>query len=109
MELLPPSGFDDETLRRLSRYPEELTVDDCAEILGIGRQQVLRYLRAERLFGYKLGKKWRVPRSALRTYVCANRNQPVPPVVSAGAVCSLTETRPVLYGRRATDRLPHTD
>ena len=42
-----------------------LTVNEAAEMLRIHPKTVQRYLRLGKLPGMKLGKAWRVPRSAL--------------------------------------------
>ena len=42
-----------------------LTVNEAAEILRIHPKTVQRYLRLGKLPGVKLGKAWRVPKSAL--------------------------------------------
>ena len=44
---------------------EYLTVDDVAELLQISDQTVYAHLRSGALPGRKIGRQWRVPRSAV--------------------------------------------
>ena len=49
--------------------PETLTVDEVAAVLRISVQAVRRLLRRGELPGVRVGKLWRIPRSALEAFL----------------------------------------
>lgn len=44
----------------------DLTPDEFADLFMVGRTQVIRWLRAGRVSGFKVGKMWRIPESEVR-------------------------------------------
>ena len=49
-------------------FGSDLTVAEVAHILDVDRTTVLRYLRDNVIFGYQLGREWRIPEGELRDY-----------------------------------------
>jgi excisionase family DNA binding protein len=50
-----------------------LTIDEAAEILGVGRTTVYELLAAERIESVRIGRARRIPRVALDAYVARLR------------------------------------
>lgn len=61
----------DKLLAALTRGPEPefLTVPEAAQLLRVADQTVRNELAARRLPGKKIGKEWRLSRTALITYL----------------------------------------
>lgn len=53
---------------KVELFGSDLTVAETAHILDVDRTTVLRYLRDNELFGYQIGREWRIPEQDLRTY-----------------------------------------
>ena len=66
-----------------------LNVNETAEILRIHPKTVQRYLRLGKLPGVKLGKAWRVPKSALLSIA----QQRKPEYLSTAEIITLAEKR----------------
>jgi excisionase family DNA binding protein len=49
----------------IKQFPDVMTVDQAAELIGCSRLTVIRALRTKELPGYKVGRSWRVPRAPL--------------------------------------------
>ena len=49
-------------------FGSDLTVAETAHILDVDRTTILRYLRDDELFGYQIGREWRIPEHDLRAY-----------------------------------------
>jgi excisionase family DNA binding protein len=48
---------------------ELLTVEQVAEILKVTPYTVRRFLREKKIIGVKVGRPWRIRRSALRQFI----------------------------------------
>jgi excisionase family DNA binding protein len=46
-----------------------LTLDEAAYVLSLDRTTVAKYLREQTLFGFQIGREWRIPEQDLRAYV----------------------------------------
>ena len=51
--------------RRLRYFPDALTADKAAEIIGYAPHTVLSYIRQKRIFAVQISGKYIVPKSAL--------------------------------------------
>lgn len=54
----------------------DLTPDEFAAVFRVGRTQVIRWLRAGRVSGFKVGKVWRIPESEVRRVRAGKMNPP---------------------------------
>jgi excisionase family DNA binding protein len=61
----------DERVKKLrwELMADHLTADQVAEILGLERSTILRYLRGHELVGYQLGRRWMIPEVELRAFM----------------------------------------
>lgn len=50
-------------------YDDILTITDVSEILKIGTTQAYKIVRSGKLKGFKEGKDWKIPKSALTEYI----------------------------------------
>lgn len=55
-----------------------LSTDEVAEVLGLGRRTIERYLRTRKIPAIKLGKEWKVEPADLRRYL-DNLKATIPP------------------------------
>jgi excisionase family DNA binding protein len=62
--------------RLFSKYPEQLDVDQLAEILGVARLTAYRYLQKGEVPGYKVGRSWLILRDEVRDHLTTRRNVP---------------------------------
>ena len=46
-----------------------LTIEEAREALKIGRNYIYKILASGELAGYKVGRTWRIPKSALDAYI----------------------------------------
>lgn len=58
-------------LRAYDEYPDELTVKQAAYILQLTPQTVRQYIRQGKLICYHIGRRYIVPKSAVRDYIQA--------------------------------------
>lgn len=55
-----------ETIRGLlSQYPDYLTPEAAAEVLGVSRGTIYKKLQSGDLAGFQLGRQWRIPPAEL--------------------------------------------
>ena len=61
----------EERIQRLRDeiFGNDLTPDEVAEVLGVDRTTVMRYLREHQIIGWKNGRAWWIPEEELRAYV----------------------------------------
>lgn len=52
-------------------YPDILTVEEACEALKIGYNAMYELLGSNKVKGYRNGRHWRIPKSALIEYVIA--------------------------------------
>lgn len=58
----------------LNQYQDILTAEDVSEILMIGMNHTYRLLNSGMIKGFRIGKKWRIPRDAVKEYIlCQSR------------------------------------
>ncbi len=58
----------------LNQYEDILTAEDVSEILMIGMNRTYSLLNSGMIKGLRIGKKWRIPRDAVREYIlCQSR------------------------------------
>ena len=50
-------------------YPDVLTIDDLQSALGVGRSMAYRLIRSGDIHHLRIGRKIKVPRSALVAYI----------------------------------------
>lgn len=63
-------------------YPEHLTVEQLAFVLGVTKQTAYHWLQAGLVPGYRVGRAWVILRDEVRDHLAAGRN--VPPATPAG-------------------------
>ncbi len=68
--------MSDHLDRLFAKYPEQLDIDQLAEILGVSRLTAYRYLQKGEVPGYKVGGSWLVLRDEVRDHVATRRNVP---------------------------------
>jgi excisionase family DNA binding protein len=54
-------------------YPQTLTVDQLAELLGIGREMAYRYLQRGAVPGYKIAGSWVIYRDEVKEHLRTER------------------------------------
>ena len=59
------SAYDD--------YPDEFSVANTAKILQLSPQTVRQYIRQGKLICYHIGRRYIVPKSAVRDYIQATK------------------------------------
>ncbi|MGL5858159.1 MAG: helix-turn-helix domain-containing protein [Angustibacter sp.] len=62
-------------------YPEHLTVEQLAELLGVTRLTAYRWLTRGVVPGYKVGRAWLILRDEVRDHLAQNTNQPFGPAI----------------------------
>jgi excisionase family DNA binding protein len=69
-ESTPEAGTPTERAESLKAelFGSDLSVAEVAHILDVDRTTVLRYLRDNEIFGYQLGREWRIPEYEIRAY-----------------------------------------
>ena len=58
-------AFRDQVERRLRYFPDALTADKAAEIIGYTPHTVLSYIRQKRIFAVQISGKYILPKTAL--------------------------------------------
>ena len=66
----PVSRLDD----LFAPYPEHLTVDQLAEVLGVTKLTAYRWLQRGIVPGYKVDRAWLILRDEVRDHLAAGRN-----------------------------------
>ena len=57
-------------------YPEHLSVEQLAEVLGVKAPTAYRWLQKGLVPGYKVGQAWVILRDEVRDHLAAARNVP---------------------------------
>lgn len=65
---------DKGVLQMFSDYDEILTVTEVMELLYIGKNSVYALLNSGELQGFRIGKGWRIPKSALADFIVRKCN-----------------------------------
>lgn len=53
----------------LETYDDLLTVDEAAEVLKVGKNNLYKLLESGQLKAYRNGRVWRIPRVAIEEYI----------------------------------------
>ena len=55
-------------------YEDIVTIEDCCEMLKIGKNNCYRLLKSGKLKGFKIGRVWKISRLSVEKYVleCSN-------------------------------------
>lgn len=53
----------------LEEYPDILTVKDVLKILKIGMNTLYKLLNNKELYGKKIGRMWRIPKTSVIEYI----------------------------------------
>lgn len=72
MRWCPVSRLDE----LFARYPEHLSIEELAEVLGVTKPTAYRWLQTGVVPGYKVGGSWVVLRDEVRDHLIAGRNVP---------------------------------
>ena len=65
-------AFRDHVERRLRYFPDALTADKAAEIIGYSPHTVLSYIRQKRIFAVQISGKYILPKSALVEFIISD-------------------------------------
>ena len=68
----PVSRLDD----LFAPYPDHLTVEQLAEVLGVTKLTAYRWLQRGIVPGYKVDRAWLILRDEVRDHLAAGRNTP---------------------------------
>jgi len=65
--------YEDRQERRMERLEQYtvLTPRDVMDILGIGKNSAYGLLNSGRLYGFRVGRSWRVPAESLEAFMMA--------------------------------------
>lgn len=53
----------------LNQYDEIITIDELCDILMIGKNLAYRLLTEKRIKAFRIGKKWRIPKSSVEQFI----------------------------------------
>ena len=56
------------------KYPDALTPRQVQEMLGVGYRMTYGLLRSGRIQNVRMGRLYRIPKTAVIDYLCANEN-----------------------------------
>ena len=65
-------AFREHVERRLRYFPDALTADKAAEIIGYSPHTVLSYIRQKRIFAVQISGKYILPKSALVEFIISD-------------------------------------
>ncbi len=63
------SLYNKQSLKRLSDYPDVLTVEEASEILGVCTKTVYKLIRKGDLKKQNVGRLFRIPKSYIISYL----------------------------------------
>lgn len=55
-------------------YPEVLSVDEACELLRIGRNNLYKLIKENKLKSYRNGRVWKIPKCAVQQYILDQAN-----------------------------------
>lgn len=58
----------------LNQYQDILTAEEVSEILMIGMNRTYELLNTGSIKGFRIGKKWKIPRDAVTEYIMRESN-----------------------------------
>lgn len=64
--MLAEATMSEKNYVNWDKIPVALTIDECAELLRIHRNTVLRMLERGTLTGWKAGRAWRISRDLIK-------------------------------------------
>lgn len=53
----------------LNQYDEIITIDELCDILMIGKNLAYRLLIEKKIKAFRIGKKWRIPKSSVEQFI----------------------------------------
>lgn len=56
----------------LEQYNELLTIDELCDILMVGKNIAYRLLTEKKIKAFRIGKKWKIPKSAVEDFITEN-------------------------------------
>lgn len=56
----------------LNQYSDIITIDELCEILMIGKNCAYRLLTENKIKAFRIGKKWKIPKSSVADYILQN-------------------------------------
>lgn len=56
----------------LNQYDDIITIDELCEILMIGKNLAYRLLTDKKIKAFRIGKKWKIPKSSVEKYIMEN-------------------------------------
>ena len=49
--------------------PEVMTLKECCEILKVGKNTMLELLHTNRIEGFKIGSRWKIPKESVVEFI----------------------------------------
>jgi excisionase family DNA binding protein len=49
--------------------PEVMTLKECCEILRVGKNTMLELLHTNRIEGFKIGSRWKIPKESVIEFI----------------------------------------
>ena len=59
----------------LEQFSEILTVDELCEVLAIGANAAYQLLNDGSIPAFRIGRRWKIPREAVRQYISQWKNR----------------------------------
>ena len=56
----------------LNQYDEIITIDELCDNLMIGKNTAYRLLTEKKIKAFRIGKKWRIPKSSVNRFIQEN-------------------------------------
>lgn len=56
----------------LNQYEDIITIDELCEILMIGKNSAYRLLTENKIKAFRIGKKWKIPKSSVEKFITQN-------------------------------------
>lgn len=63
----------------LEQYSDVLTPEELCEILMIGKNMGYHLLQTRQIEAFRIGRMWKIPKSAVIQYICTGGVLPAPP------------------------------
>jgi len=64
-----PSVYSPQSLKRISDYPDILTVEDASELLGVSTKTVYKLLKNGQIEKRAVGRAFRIPKINITDYL----------------------------------------
>lgn len=56
----------------LNHYDDIITIDELCEILMVGKNCAYRLLTENKIKAFRIGKKWKIPKSSVEDFITQN-------------------------------------